>query len=45
MIPKDPSKRRLHIGKHVLMALRNVLEIPVPVNSVGRLYSLSLLLS
>jgi hypothetical protein len=35
MIPKDPSKRRLHIGKHKLKALRKVSEVPLPKNAVG----------
>jgi hypothetical protein len=35
MIPKDSSKRRLHIGKHILKALRMVSETPAPVNAVS----------
>ena len=34
MVPKDSSKRRMHIGKHILKALRKVSETPVPVNNV-----------
>jgi hypothetical protein len=35
MIPKDSSKRRLHIGKHILKVLRNVSETPAPVHTVS----------
>jgi len=37
MIPKDSSKRRLHIGKHILKTLRQVAESPTPVNTVSSL--------
>jgi hypothetical protein len=39
MIPKDSSKRRLHIGKHILKAMRKVAETPAPFNSVSSSYS------
>jgi hypothetical protein len=35
MIAKDSSKRRLHIGKHILKALRKVSESPVSTNLVS----------
>ena len=34
MVPKDLSKCHMHIGKHILKALRKVSETPVPVNNV-----------
>jgi hypothetical protein len=34
-IPKDSSKRRMHIGKHVLKAMRNVPEAAIPKDSVS----------
>ena len=37
MIPKDSSKWWLHIGKHILKALRQVAENPTPVNTVSSL--------
>lgn len=38
MVPDDPSKRRLHIGKHILKALCNVSDTPAPVNTVSGLW-------
>ena len=42
MIPKDSSKRHLHIGKHILKALRKVAEASIPVNAVCHLISVYL---
>jgi hypothetical protein len=35
LIPKDSSKRRLHMGKHIIKASRNVTETPTLANAVG----------
>jgi len=34
MIAKDSSKRRLHIGKHIIKFLRNISEAPISTNIV-----------
>jgi hypothetical protein len=34
IVANDSSKRRLHIGRHILKALRNVVETPIPLNTV-----------
>jgi hypothetical protein len=35
MIPNDSSKRRLHIGRHIIKSIRNVAETQIPINPVG----------